>query len=158
MQILCLMSLFCLKATAFAFVIHVQSLSAPQQFMSLERHRWQTSRESPTLSVLGSSGMDRTIWIHVSWQSSLFFGVQFQSTADFQCTQKDCEEEFVMTDHQWAVLPFDTQTLHHQPPSPPFRRCHYLPLPSSPAPFFERLQTLSSQTLEPDFIIEKLRS
>ena len=41
-------------------IIHVPSLSVPQLFMSLGRHRWWSSRESATLSVLGSSRMDRT--------------------------------------------------------------------------------------------------
>ena len=156
MQILCLMSLFCLKATAFAFVIHVQSLSAPQPFMSLERHRWQTSRESPTLSVLGSSGMDRTACsfnIHVCWQPSPSVGVQFQSTAAFQGTQKDGEEEAVMTCYQWAVFCFLTP----QNPTATPLLLSYLALPASPAPFLHQSQALSSQTLEHNFIIDKLQ-
>ena len=86
--------------------MHVSSLSVPQPFMSVGRHRWRSSRESPTLSLLGSSGMDRTVCsfdIHVRWQPSLSFGAQFQSAAAFQCTQKNGEEA-VVTDYQRVVF------------------------------------------------------
>ena len=60
--------------------------------MSLGRQRWGNSRESPTLSLLGSSGICRTVCsfdIHARWHSSPSFGVQFQLAAAFQGTQKD---------------------------------------------------------------------
>ena len=44
--------------------IHMPSLSAPHPFMTLWRHRWWNSRDSPAvlMSVLGSSGMDKTVY------------------------------------------------------------------------------------------------
>ena len=75
--------------------------------MSLGRLGLRSSRGNPTLSVLGNSGMDRTVCssnIHVHWQPSPSFGIQFKPAAAFQCVQEDGEKEFVMTNYQWAVF------------------------------------------------------
>ena len=72
--------------------------------------------DSPTLSVLGSSGMDSTVCsfeIHVCWQPSPSFGIQFLLVAASQCTKMDGEEKAVMMDYQWAVFClFIPQTPH----------------------------------------------
>ena len=100
--------------------IHVPSLSVPQPFMSLGRHRWRSSRESPTLYVLGSSRRDRIVYsfhIHVRWQPSPSCGVHFQ-TAAFKCTKKYGEEEAIMTDYQWAVFCRLTSQIPRRHPPP----------------------------------------
>ena len=125
MQILCFTSLICLEKenSPCPCTTRVPSLSVPQPVMSLGRHRWRSGTESPTLSMslLGSSGMDRTVHsldIHVRWQPRPSLGVQFQSAAVFQCPQKDGEEDAVLTDYQWAVFCLLTPQ-NPPPPLPP---------------------------------------
>ena len=115
--------------------------------MLLGRQRWRSNKESPTLSisVLGSSAMDKTVYpfnIHVHWQPRPFFGVQLQSAAAFQCTQKDGEEDAALTDYQWAICCLLT---------PPRPNRHPMPFSLPPASglsrtFLYQSQAFGSQT------------
>ena len=58
-----------------------------------------------------------------------------------------------MTDYQYTLFYLLTPETH--PTSIPCH-FHYLPFPASPTPFLHQSQAASSQTLEHDFIIDKL--
>ena len=140
------------------FTIHGPSLSVHQPFMSLGRQVTKKQRQ-PYSVWTGQfwNGQDCLfVWYTRTLATqSLSFSVQCQSTAAFQCTQTDSEEESVMTDGLpvGCVLPFDTLDT----PPPP----HAVVVTSlfRPLPHHVSINHRHSvhRQLERNFVIDKLQ-
>ena len=127
--------------------------------MSRGRHRWRSSRESPTLSLVDSSGVDKTvcsfdIYMHVDIP---VLPLAFSSSRRLpsSATRRVVKRMLLRRIANGLCFAIDTPNTYRHPPSsspPPLRRCHHLPLP---APFLHQSQALNSQTLELDFVTDK---
>ena len=87
--------------------IHVPSLLVSQPFLSSGRYRWRSGRESPNLSVLGSSGVEHR-GLHLAFSSRR----RLPSSAPRKLMKEGCHDRLPMG----CVLPFDTPST---PPPPP---------------------------------------
>ena len=84
------------------YMYYTCAISISPSTVHVVREMGDEAAERALLSVLGSSGTDRTVCLfdrHVCWQPSPSLGIQFQSVSAFQCTQKDGEEKAVMMDY-----------------------------------------------------------
>ena len=154
MQILCVTSLFCLETTVLPFGLYTC-------------HHYQSLNCSCHDGDIGDEAAERVLlclyWAVLEWTGPLFvwdtyhvvnpvLPLAFRSSRQLPSSAPrwTMKRGAVITDFYWAVFCLLTpQTPHHHP-----CHCHYLPLPTSFAPFLRQSQALSSQTLEQDFLID----